>query len=1274
MREQNALTLRPCFISLCLLLSLAVCFPPARPFSMKAGAIVQSAPLVINEYLADPPDGPSGDANGDGARDAAQDEFIELVNSSAAPLDVSGFTVADAAQIRFTLPPGRVIPPGEAAVIFGGGNPSGPFGNASANDLVFAVAASAGLSLNNGGDSIIVRDASGREVARRDYPASDGSANQSITRSPDVNGAFVTHLSATGSSGRLFSPGTLANGFAFTSTDPAIDMIAPDSVVVGSGAALILITGANFQTGSQARIDGAPVDTIFASPQKLTVIAGPTITSVAGTHALVIENSGGIISNSATFTVLGAVGINEYLADPPDGPDGDANGDGTRSTSQDEFIEIINRTGTPLDIGGFTVSDAESVRFAFPAQTILPAGESAVIFGGGSPRGEFGNAAINNLVFTANLSLNNGGDSITLRDNSGASLESITFGAGEGNANQSINRNPDSTGSRLIPHSMINGSDGRLFSPGARASGEEFTAGPRISRITPEQVGLNAPAFDLFIHGTGFELGMTVDIGGSELRADFLSENELAARVPESVTATAGSRVVRARSPGGNLSNALALAVIAPPPLISLLVPRFVQAGTGQFTLIISGASFNPSSRALVDGSTVATSFLNAREIRAVVPSSFSASTGTRSVQVRNGDGQLSGEAAFEVIAPGPRIDSISPGQVIAGGPGVRLTIRGASFQSKASVFMDQARLVTLFVSATQLAVEVPEALVSSPGLRAIAVHNEDGSVSNESVFRVVATAPFIHSIDPRAAVKGGPGVAITITGENFKPGARARILDGSGLIEPLATIFFDEARLQAALPSPLLEKTGRLLIEIENADFGVSNAIPFEVLIDDPLVVNEFLADPPEGLAGDANGDGSRSISQDEFIELVNRTTQPLDISGYRLSDAEAVRHVFAEGAVLPPFEASVVFGGGAPSGRFGNAGINRLVFKASSGGLSLNNGGDTIKLEDRAGRVVQVIDFGTREGNANQSVNRDPDAGGSTFVAHSTLAESRLFSPGARVTGEAFTTLPIIRSLAPASTRVNSEQFELVISGEDFLPGAIVLFGQAALETRFLSNVELRANVGGELLVEPGAREVRVRNAKGELSPPAKFLIVTDPPRISSISPQAVGSGAEALEVTLAGERFEAGAKVRVEVRGRGGAAEMEARFIEPSSISVVLDERFFERAAELVLRVLNADGNQSNDAILIVENGPLITRLNRSRIRAGRGDVDLMMGGLAFKPGISLFVNESEVPTTFLNEESLTARIPEELTRRPGLLVLQARNRDGGRSNRVMLRVVE
>ena len=205
------------FVVSLLLISLLIAAPTLAASAAKrignheasSGArqfLAAQTPLVINEFLAVPPSGAAGDANGDGSRSASQDEFVELVNTGPTTLDVGGFTIGDSVQTRFTFPSGKTIPAGEAAIVFGGGTPSGSFGNCRANGLVFA-AGGAGLSLNDSGDSIIVKNALGIEAARVDYPP-PAVSGQSITRSPDVTGGFAGHLTASGSSGRLLSPGT----------------------------------------------------------------------------------------------------------------------------------------------------------------------------------------------------------------------------------------------------------------------------------------------------------------------------------------------------------------------------------------------------------------------------------------------------------------------------------------------------------------------------------------------------------------------------------------------------------------------------------------------------------------------------------------------------------------------------------------------------------------------------------------------------------------------------------------------------------------------------------------------------------------------------------------------------------------------------------------------------------------------------------------------------------------------------------------------------------
>ena len=161
-------------------------------------------------------------------------------------------------------------------------------------------------------------------------------------------------------------------------------------------------------------------------------------------------------------------------------------------------------------------------------------------------------------------------------------------------------------------------------------------------------------------------------------------------------------------------------------------------------------------------------------------------------------------------------------------------------------------------------------------------------------------------------------------------------------------------------------------------------------------LVLNEILADPPTGAAGDANQDGVRSSSDDEFVELVNLSGDPVDLSGYSLTDASAKRHLFSAGSQIGAYEFLVVFGGGSPS----LPGINWQT--ASTGSLSLNNSGDTLSLFDPGLNLIFSVAYGDIAGG-DQSIVLSPEAEGSDFILHSEApgAGGALFSPGTLVNG---------------------------------------------------------------------------------------------------------------------------------------------------------------------------------------------------------------------------------------------------------------------------------
>jgi len=165
--------------------------------------------FLINEVLYDPESGDLGDANGDGTRDANGDEFIEFFNSGP-EMDVSGYSLSDASQVRHVFPAGTVVPLNGVLVLFGSGSPTGDFGGA-----VVQTASTGSINMNNAGDFVTLQDASGTIVLTFDVEPLSNNPNESYTRNPDLTGEFVQHSGIDAANGALYSPGTMLDGSLF---------------------------------------------------------------------------------------------------------------------------------------------------------------------------------------------------------------------------------------------------------------------------------------------------------------------------------------------------------------------------------------------------------------------------------------------------------------------------------------------------------------------------------------------------------------------------------------------------------------------------------------------------------------------------------------------------------------------------------------------------------------------------------------------------------------------------------------------------------------------------------------------------------------------------------------------------------------------------------------------------------------------------------------------------------------------------------------------------
>jgi hypothetical protein len=307
---------------------------------------------------------------------------------------------------------------------------------------------------------------------------------------------FVEIVNVSGADADI-SGWTLADGVGVRHTFPAGSVVADGcSVLVfggGSptgafGAGLVQTASSNSlslnNSGDSVTLNNGVSDVATASygsegGDKQSLTRDPDISGATLVKHSTAAGSGGALYSPGTQVdgtqfsgCLSLWVINEIHADPASGSAGDANGDGVRHFGDDEFVEIVNNTGSDIDVSGWTLADGSSVRHTFPAGSLILDGCSAVIFGGGAPTGAFGNSLVQ-TASSGSIGMNNGGDSVIL-NNGVSDVASASYGV-EGGDNQSLTLDPDVSGSLpYVKHSVATGSGGARFSPGTRIDGSQF--------------------------------------------------------------------------------------------------------------------------------------------------------------------------------------------------------------------------------------------------------------------------------------------------------------------------------------------------------------------------------------------------------------------------------------------------------------------------------------------------------------------------------------------------------------------------------------------------------------------------------------------------------------------------------------------------------------------------------------------------------------------------------------------------------------------------------
>jgi hypothetical protein len=351
---------------------------------------------------------------------------------------------------------------------------------------------------------------------------------------------------------------------------------------------------------------------------------------------------------------------------------------------------------------------------------------------------------------------------------------------------------------------------------------------PTITTISPENKQAGSGAFTLTVTGTSYYSGSKVRWNGADRTTTYTSSTQLTASITASDIASEGPATVTVYNADSGLTSNSKAFTITPPqpqsPTITTISPENKQAGSGAFTLTVTGTNYYSGSKVRWNGADRTTTYTSSTQLTASITASDIASAGSATVTVYNADsGLISNSKMFTITPqenPVPAITSISPVNATAGGSAFTLTVTGSNFVSSSKVRWNGADRTTTYVSATQLTAQVSSADIASVGTATVTVFNPlpGGGTSGGFLFEI-KSGPTISAIAPSTKQAGSGAFTLTVTGTNYYSGSKVR-WNGADR----TTTFVSSTKVTASIPSSDIATAGSAQVTVFNPNSGLTS------------------------------------------------------------------------------------------------------------------------------------------------------------------------------------------------------------------------------------------------------------------------------------------------------------------------------------------------------------------------------------------------------------------------------------------------------------------
>src|SRR5437867_2075076 len=180
-----------------------------------------------------------------------------------------------------------------------------------------------------------------------------------------------------------------------------------------------------------------------------------------------------------------------------------------------------------------------------------------------------------------------------------------------------------------------------------------------------------------------------------------------------------------------------------PVPVLGALSPSSATAGGAAFTLTVNGTNFVASSVVRWNGSNRTTTFVSGTELRAAIPASDVALTGSAQVTVFDflPIGETSNTLTFTINQSVPVLAALSPNSATAGGAAFTLTVSGANFAAPSVVRWNGSDRTAPCVRRTELRAAISASDIAMAGSAQIPVFNPipGGGTSGALTFTITS-------------------------------------------------------------------------------------------------------------------------------------------------------------------------------------------------------------------------------------------------------------------------------------------------------------------------------------------------------------------------------------------------------------------------------------------------------------------------------------------------------------------------------------------------------